>query len=141
VFPCYEVGPHGHCSCRNGPQCEHPGKHPRWERGTLEHGCKDATTAERLILWWWGKWPHANVAALVRPGEMVLDVDPHNGGFESLRTLEAEHGPIPVSVMARSGSGGLHYYLFLPPNVEVKNDITGNKLWPGLDVIDLCGSI
>jgi hypothetical protein len=65
---------------------------------------------------------------------MVLDVDPQNGGFESLRTLEAEYGPIPVSVMAQSGSGGRHYYLKLPPGAEVKNDYTGKKLGPGLDV-------
>src|SRR5919107_60753 len=134
VLPCYEVGPNGHCSCRKGHQCEHPGKHPRWERGYLEHGHRDATTDEHLILGWWNKWPNANVGALVLPGEMVLDVDPKNGGFESLRILEAEYGPIPVYVIARSGSGGLHYYLKLPPSTEVKTDTTGNKLGPGLDV-------
>jgi len=116
------------------PQCENPGKHPRWEPGTLEHGYKDATTDGHLIRRWWDKWPDANVAALVLSGEMVLDVDPQNGGFESLRTLESEHGPIPVSVMAQSGSGGLHYYLKLPPGAKVKNDNTGKKLGPGLDV-------
>jgi hypothetical protein len=134
VFPCYEVGPEGHCSCWEGPQCAYPGKHPRWERGTLEHGHKDATTDEHLILWWWKMWPHANVATPVAPGEMVLDEDPRNGGFESLHNLEAEYGLIPKSVMARSGSGGGHYYLKLPPDAEVKNDNTGNKLGPGLDV-------
>jgi len=36
--------------------------------------------------------------------------------------------------MARTGSGGLHYYLKLPPSTEVKSDTTGNKLGPGLDV-------
>jgi hypothetical protein len=88
VFPCHEVGPGGHCSCRKGPQCEHP----RWERDTLEHGHKDATIDEHLILRWWNKWSHANVAALVLPGEMVLYVTPQNGGFESLRILEDEYG-------------------------------------------------
>src|SRR5215211_1129011 len=134
VFPCYEVRPEGHCSCWEGPQCKDPGKHPRWERGSLEHGHKDATTDEGLIRQWFDKWPHANVAAYVLPGEMVLDVDPQNGGFESLRTLEAEYGPIPVSVLAQTGSGGRHYYLKLPPNVEVKNDTKGKKLGRGLDV-------
>jgi hypothetical protein len=134
VFFCYDVGPEGQCSCRKGPQCEHPGKHPRWERGTLEHGHLDATTDEGLIRRWWGKWPYANVAAPVLPGEMVLDVDPKHGGFESLRNLEAEYGPIHASVMARTGSGGLHDYLGLPPGAEVKTDTTGNKLGPGLDV-------
>jgi len=134
VFPCHKVGPDGHCSCWRGPQCEDTGKHPRWERDTLEHGHKNATTVERLIRRWWGKWPDANVAASVLPGEMVLDVDPQNGGFESLRTLEAEYGPIPVSVMARSGSGGRHYYLKLPPGAEIKNDTTGKDLGPGIDV-------
>ena len=134
MLPCHEVGPNGHCSCWKGPECEHPGKHPRWERDTLDHGHKRATTDEDRIRGWWGKWLHANVAAPVRPGEMVLDVDPRHGGFESLGLLEAEHGPIPVAVLARSGSGGLHYYLKLPPNIEVKTDIRGNRLGPGLDV-------
>jgi hypothetical protein len=134
VFPCYEVGPEGHCSCWEGPQCEYPGKHPRWERGTLEHGHLDATTDEDLILWWWNMWPQANVAMPVAPGEMVLDVDPRNGGFESLRTLEVKYGPIPKSVMAQTGGGGLHDHLRLPPYVEVKNDTKGKKLGRGLDV-------
>ena len=134
MFPCYEVGPERHCSCPEGPQCEYPGKHPRWEPGTLEHGHLDATTDESVIRQWFDNWPDANVAACVLPGEMVLDVDPQNGGFESLRILEAEYGPIPVSVMAQSGSGGRHYYLKLPSGTEVKNDNPGKKLGPGLDV-------
>ena len=84
VFPCHGVVAHGYCSCPKGPQCGHPGKHPRWEHGTLEHGHTNASTYEDLIRRWWGRWPDANVAALVLPGEMVLDVDPKNGGFESL---------------------------------------------------------
>jgi len=88
VLPCFAVAPDRHCSCLKGPQCEHSGKHPRWERGTLEHGHKNATTDEHLIWRWWDEWPHANVGAPVLPGEMVLDVDPDNGGFESLRTLK-----------------------------------------------------
>jgi hypothetical protein len=30
----------GHCSCTDGPNCAHPGKHP-----LTPHGVKDATTA------------------------------------------------------------------------------------------------
>jgi Bifunctional DNA primase/polymerase, N-terminal len=61
-------------------------------------------------------------------------VTPQNGGFESLRILEDEYGQITTSVIAQSRSGGRHYYLKLTPSVEVKNDTTGNKLGPGLDV-------
>lgn len=61
---------------------------------------------------------------------IVLDIDPRNGGFSSLATMEAQHGRLPITPKVRSGGGGLHYYFRHPP-FEVRGRI-GMK--PGVDV-------
>lgn len=38
----------------------------------------------------------------------VLDVDPRNGGDDSLRALVEEHGPLPTTYTVQSGGGGTH---------------------------------
>ena len=97
----------GKCSCSQGPNCERPGKHPR----TL-HGFKDATTDKNQIRKWWDKWPDANVG--IAPGReaeiLVFDIDPRNGGSETLKKLQAELGALPDTVTADTGGGGQHLY-------------------------------
>src|SRR5260370_30372544 len=68
------------CSCGKH-DCKHPGKHPR-----TQHGFKDATTDAETIRIWLKKWPTANIAipAGAASGWLVLDIDPRNGGNESL---------------------------------------------------------
>lgn len=90
VFPVHGVQG-DRCSC-NKTQCGTPAKHPRimeWQRG--------ASRDERVIRGWWTKWPQANVGVATGRGSglLVLDVDPDKGGADSLRELEAEHGPLP----------------------------------------------
>ena len=64
-------------------------------------------------------------------GLVVLDVDVDKGGEESLRELEAEHGELPTTTIAVTGSGGMHYF-FRHPGVEMRN--SAGKLGAGLDV-------
>lgn len=47
---------------------------------------------------------------------IVVDVDPKNGGFESLAKLEDEIGPIKDSsnYVVKTGSGGYHIYFSYP---------------------------
>jgi hypothetical protein len=63
-------------------------------------------------------------------GIVVIDVDA--GGEETLARLEREHGPLPPTVMARTGGGGRHIY-FRHPGVPVKNDVK-KRLAPGVDI-------
>ena len=49
-----------------------------------------------------------NLGIATGRGTIVLDVDPYHGGSDSLARLEAEHGVLPETAVARSGSGGLH---------------------------------
>jgi putative DNA primase/helicase len=95
----------GHCSCTDGPNCAHPGKHPR-----TPNGVKDATNSKTEIEAWRNKWPDANIGIATgdRSGIFVLDVDGEIGKA-SLRDLKAQHGPLPKTVTVKTGKGS-HYY-------------------------------
>ena len=84
---------------------------------------------------WWRSWPKAGLGLPTgrQAGVVVLDVDPRNGGDESLATLIAEHGPLPDTVEALTGGGGRHIYFAYPagevdtrvldqPGLELKSD-------------------
>jgi hypothetical protein len=101
------------CSCRKGTECRDNdiGKHPR-----TQHGLKDATRDPHQIRAWWSKWPQANIglATGAASGLVVIDIDPRNGGNETLAALVAKHGPMPATLKVITGSGGAHYYLKHP---------------------------
>jgi putative DNA primase/helicase len=114
VFPCHWMKD-GRCSCGKD-QCS-AGKHP-----LTPNGCKDATTDRGRIEVWWANFPDANIGIATGPssGIWVLDVDGPDG-IAALQALEKQHGPLPVTVTARTGSGGQHLYFAYPPGREIKN--------------------
>lgn len=104
VLPLHSIRD-GRCTCRTG--CgRNAGKHPR-----TAHGKDDATTDLRQGTAWWDRWPWANIGIRLPAGMIVLDVDPRNGGAVTLAELTREHGPLPPTLTARTGSGGLHAWL------------------------------
>lgn len=111
VVPVQSIGPGG-CSCGQR-DCTSPGKHPRvaWAPATEE------APGEEQIAEWWRRWPEANVGVVTGTVSdlMVLDVDPRNGGEESLAKLEAELGELPPTLASRTGGGGRHYWYAAPP--------------------------
>ena len=121
----------GKCSCNDGDACQRPGKHPR-----TAHGVKDATTSKTQIKSWWERWSRANVgiAAGHESGILVLDIDPRNGGAETLKNLEAELGPPPDTVTANTGGGGQHR-IFAHPAFPVRKDNAGKVFGSGIDVL------
>jgi hypothetical protein len=78
-------------------------------------GFKDATTDAAAVEAWWRKWPDANIGIATGKGEnygtglVVLDVD-GTEGLAELKALIALHGPLPATLVARTGNG-LHVYL------------------------------
>jgi hypothetical protein len=114
VLPLHWPKEDGGCSCKKGANCTSNGKHPRTTIGVY-----DATTDEATIKQWWKKWPKANIG--IRTGAdsglVVLDVDPRNGGADSLKELEAEHGPLPYTWKVDTGGGGWHFYFSYPTDV------------------------
>lgn len=84
---------------------------------------------------WYRQWPDAGVAIVTGKvsGLVVLDVDPRNGGDESLKQLEAA-GKLTLLasiVSVRTQSGGMHYYFEYPKGGVMK---TRPGFLPGLDL-------
>jgi len=77
---------------------------------------------EREVRAWFQQRSKTNVAIVtgVVSGLVVLDIDVGHGGRESLKALEREHGTLPPTVEAVTGSGGLHFY-FSHPGGVVRN--------------------
>jgi hypothetical protein len=97
------------------------------------HGLLDATTDPDTIRSWWKDMPDASVGIRCgsASGLVVLDVDPAHGGEDSLRDLEAKHGPLPATLEAATGGGGLHLF-FRHPGRPVRN--SAGTLGKGLDL-------
>lgn len=109
----------GACSCRR-PDCPAIGKHPRiaWQGRTT------TPAHETEVRAWWERWPRANVGVVTGlvSGIVVLDVDPRNGGDETLaRFVARRFGPLPETVESATGGGGRHYWF----------DPTGRRLPTG----------
>jgi hypothetical protein len=119
------------CSCRKGVSCKHKGKHPRYDAETLAHAANSGTTDAATIRRWWGLWPDANVGIVtgMESGIAAIDIDPRNGGTESLEELESELGKLPVTVEALTGGGGLHK-AFVHPGGKLRG-----KPKPGIEVL------
>lgn len=126
VLPLHAPEEGGQCSCGKR-DCSSVGKHPR-----TPNGLKDASEKMGAIRYWWQKWPHANVgiATGIKSGIVVLDIDPHHGGDDSLTELLRTHGPLPDTWESLTGGGGRHI-VFKHPGGLVKNR-TG--LASGIDV-------
>lgn len=107
-------------------------KVPKIPKTAGGRGFFDATVDTCQIRAWWERWPRANVA--IRTGEcsglLVLDIDIHKGGFESLSHLEDTHCALPATLSVITPTGGRHHYFVWPP-ASIGN--TAGKLGPGID--------
>lgn len=116
------------CSCQRGAGCASPGKHP-WVRWAGHGG----TTDPALILGQHRRRPNSGVAILTgreRSGLFVVDVDPDHGGEDTIRALGADHGRLPDTLTAVTGSGGRHL-LFRSPDGKARQ--TAGAIGPGVD--------
>jgi predicted P-loop ATPase len=104
---------------------------PRAKEPANRHGFKEATTEKGSIVAAWTARGTANVAIATGKvsGLVVLDVDPRNGGDQSLHELERLHGPLPETVSVATGGGGRHFYFAAPIDV-----VGSGRAADGLDV-------
>lgn len=140
LIPLHDVSS-GSCSC--GKDCgKSAGKHPRnvsWQRGGW---IRNGASLSHLV----NDRPYWNFGAVTGApsGIWVLDVDPDNGGMESLgELLEAARlkldFPAMLSVGAlvvrahRTGSGGVHLIFAIGPDGWMPRTGAG-RIGPGLDV-------
>jgi hypothetical protein len=85
------------------------------------------------------QFPNAGVGIVTgsSSGIWVLDADTSEGhgvdGIASMKDLEDEHGPLPLTLMAQSPSGSVHWYWKLPNSGTVIKNSTA-QVAPGVDV-------
>lgn len=109
--------------------CVPGGKNP-----ITTHGFKDASSDPAVAESRWAQNPSFNIG--VRTGTelgdgllVVVDVDPRNGGNETIAKLQAAYGLLPVTARVKTGGGGDHYYFVCAANLTLKA-----KLGPGIDI-------
>lgn len=134
----------GQCSCGKfpcgdvkdpaAPWGTNAGKHPVQSNWNTPHL---AVQSVADVLRWWPGTPSAmpySVGLLcgTPSGVVILDVDPRNGGLDSLEELELNIGPLPYTLKAISGSGGFHFYFNVPAGIRIKKGPLHKDL-PGLD--------
>jgi Bifunctional DNA primase/polymerase, N-terminal/Primase C terminal 1 (PriCT-1) len=113
---------------------------PLWPKSKLPlistrfggHGCRDATTdPDRIRYWWQDVRPDANIGVATgsASGIFPFDVDPKNGGEDSLADLEQQHGALPETVISYTGGGGQHFLFQHVPGLRN----SAGKLGRGLD--------
>ncbi len=130
IFPVWSVDDCGRCRCGkpNDVPGHKPGKHPQ---GALApNGHNDATTDEDMIREWWTRDPDAGIGiSLAASGLLAVDIDPRNGGWESLAAIEAEHGKLQSSCVAKTQGGGEHRLFLADASMTVPG-----QLAPGIDL-------
>lgn len=99
------------------------------------HGVRDATLDEGVCRRWFDRKeaPRGIGIAAGPSGLAIVDVDPRNGGVETMKAITTAHGPLPLTPVACTGGGGWHVFFRAPdPAVELRN--AANVLGPGVDL-------
>lgn len=93
-------------------------------------GFKDATAVDHVLRSLYGGGPDwEGIGVAIPDGLVVIDVDPRNGGNDTLKALEEAGRALPRTRTTRTQSGGFHYWLTVPPDVKLRS-----TLGPGIDV-------
>ena len=103
---------------------------PQAKEPLTRHGFKDATTDEVRVAAWWRQWPDANIGIPTgtASGLVAVDIDPRNGGDDSLDELRSKHGRFPDTAEQMTGGGGRHI-IFRNPGVRMPKTLA-----PGIDL-------
>lgn len=127
VFPVHYPLKSGGCSCERS-SCEHVGKHPQ-----TPHGFKDASKdPDRISEWWSWDSPNVGIATGAVSGVGILDVDGKKGADE-LAKLEAEHGPLPRTPVARTGRDEFSRHVYFKDREDAPFP-SKTAIRPGLDL-------
>lgn len=105
---------------------------PNMKVPLTSNGFHAATTDRQQIDEWWLMTPTAGVGIATGSASklIVVDVDPRNGGHESLQFLETKFGALPETVESRTGGGGRHLLFAL----DAEGIYPSAKPWSGIDI-------
>jgi hypothetical protein len=116
----------GKCAC--GSDCTSPNKHPI--TALAPAGQNSASSDPAILRRWWTRYPKANIGVFLQASKLAaVDIDPRNGGLDTIEQIESEHGPLVSDVMQFTGGGGEHRVFSAP----VGTNLPG-KLGPGIDL-------
>lgn len=100
------------------------GKRPRDANWTKRPYSPEKVIAECVV-------DNRNMGVRLSPRDLVIDVDPRNGGAEGFASLCHDLGlDLSTSHHAVTGSGGDHYYMEKPDDVAVVNSL---EVYPGVE--------
>jgi RecA-family ATPase len=97
-----------------------------------------ATTDEARITKWFTENPDANIGIALSKDDIVVDIDPRNGGA-STRTVLELIDDFPDTTTVKTAGGGEHRFYVLPHGVRVKN--AAGALGPGVDIKTVGGYV
>jgi putative DNA primase/helicase len=104
---------------------------PGTKRPLIRGYARQATRDPETIQAWGYAFGDCNLGLMIDPGFFVLDVDPRNGGDQSLRALCSARLPFNTAE-ALTGSGGRHFVF----RVDERSRIRSKTNWrPGLDIL------
>jgi hypothetical protein len=130
----WPVGNNGALECSCGSKrrdCPSPAKHPYGP--FAPNGVLSATADVATVREWFDAKPEANYGVATDRELFALDIDPRNGGDESLVALERDHGPLPVTWRVITGSLGQHILFAAPDGLPRFKGSPNGKLGPGID--------
>lgn len=79
------------------------------ESRLVPNGVRGASNDVAVVRDWFTRFPNCNIGvAMLSSGLVGIDVDPRNGGFETLELVESIHGSLESDVSAFTGGGGFH---------------------------------
>jgi hypothetical protein len=133
VFPVHSIDAQGKCTCGK-EDCGSPGKHPV-PRAGLKEATKDI---EQIKNWFEDAQYNIGIVTGETSDLTVIDIDISDGkrGAETWQTLIESFGE-PVTLMSRTGSGGMH--IFFKYNAALKT--SAGVLGEGIDVRNCGGFI
>lgn len=95
-----------------------PDKDKGSKKPLIKNGFLRATTDERQIRDWWGRWPDALIGLPTGPGlgAFVVDLDPRDADCDELWRRLTKHtgAPLGAPIVASTQSGGWHLYYAWP---------------------------
>ena len=119
----YIIDDNGACSCRHA-DCPSPGKHPAVKSWVAYQ--KRKPSPDTIESWFepGGKYENYNLGVVtgkVSGNVGVTDVDVGEGkeGAETMFDLQMQQGELEPTLEQYTGSGGIHYFHYAPPDVEL----------------------
>jgi putative DNA primase/helicase len=109
---------------------------PRDKAPATAHGKDDASLDHQLLCDWFSR-DDLNVGILTGAASrlLVVDVDPRNGGDDSLPRFIEDIGGLPETATVRTGGGGQHFFFRVSEEVAATlGDRTNLPGYPGIDV-------